>query len=156
MAKMSKASEVELATCKPELVAVIQAAVASFDGADVIVTDGRRTIAEQRLLVAKGASHTLNSNHIPKPPETLSRAVDLCFKVGKKARYDWPLYFQFADHVRMAARVRGVKVRWGAMWNRILNDIDGDLDDALADYVADFRKQHGRSPFIDGPHFELV
>jgi len=50
-----------LAGVHPDLVRVISRARAS---ADFIVTEGRRTEARQRQLVAAGASQTMHSRHL--------------------------------------------------------------------------------------------
>ena len=58
--------------------------------------------------------------------------------------------------LKQAAIDVGVKVRWGASWH--INDIrewDGTMEEAYNAYV-DLRRSQGKSPFIDGPHFELV
>jgi peptidoglycan L-alanyl-D-glutamate endopeptidase CwlK len=120
-----KRSEQHLKGVHPDLVTVYRAAVA-LSPLDPVVTDGTRTVAEQRVLVARGASKTMNSRHIP-GRDGMSKAIDVAFIFGKQLRWDWPLYAAFAKHMKIAAAERGIKIVWGGDWKS----------------------------FKDGPHFEL-
>jgi hypothetical protein len=54
-----------------------------------------------------------------------------------------------------AAKLEDVALRWGAAWH--INDLrtcNMTMEAAMNDYI-DTRRQEGRRPFIDGPHFEL-
>ena len=111
---------------------------------------GLRTIEEQRELYNKGASKTMKSKHID------GNALDLMAYVGSRASWEIKLYFDIADAVKQAAIDVGVAVRWGAAWH--INDIrewGGTMEEAYNAYV-DLRRSQGKSPFIDGPHFELM
>ena len=131
----------------------LQAVVKSAIGAtktDFGVICGLRTIEEQRELVAKGASKTMNSKHIG------GNAVDLMAYIGSRGSWELNLYDDLADAMKEAAIVLGISVRWGAAWH--INDIrewDGTMEEAMNAYV-DLRRSQGKRPFIDGPHFELV
>lgn len=94
--------------------------------ADPVVTCGRRTIAEQRALVAAGASKTMNSRHIP-ASNGYSHALDICFIINGRMDWSWPLYKGFADKMKLAAKSLGLVVEWGGDWKS----------------------------FKDGPHFQL-
>jgi len=131
------------------LVAVAKAAI-GHTKTDFGVICGLRTIEEQRELYNKGASKTMKSKHID------GNALDLMAYVGSRASWEIKLYFDIADAVKQAAIDVGVKVCWGASWH--INDIrewDGTMEEAYNAYV-DLRRSQGKSPFIDGPHFELV
>lgn len=93
---------------------------------DFIVTEGRRTLARQKELVAKGASKTMKSRHLPSA-DGKSRACDLAVIIGGKARWDWPLYANLAKEMKAAAKAVGVSVEWGGDWKS----------------------------FKDGPHYQL-
>lgn len=93
---------------------------------DFVVTEGKRTLARQRELVAKGASKTMKSRHLPSA-DGLSRAVDLAVLVGGKVRWDWPLYHKLAVDMKAAAAAVGVSIEWGGDWKS----------------------------FKDGPHYQL-
>lgn len=120
-----KRTETNLKGVHPDLVRVFYRATEASD-VDPIVTCGVRTVAEQRVLVAKGASRTMNSRHIPGKDGT-SKALDIAFIIDGKLRWDWPLYKKFADQMKTAGRELGIPVEWGGDWKS----------------------------FKDGPHFQL-
>lgn len=123
--KQWERSERNLNGVHADLVAIYRRAVELAD-LDPVVTCGPRTVAEQRVLVAKGASRTMNSRHIPGRDGT-SKAIDVAFIFGPDLRWDWPLYKQFAEHMKAAARELGLPIEWGGDWRS----------------------------FRDGPHFQL-
>ena len=147
--KLSQRSLDRMEGVDERLVAVAKAAIGhTKTGFGVIC--GLRTIEEQRELYNKGASKTMKSKHID------GNALDLMAYVGSRASWEIKLYFDIADAVKQAAIDVGVKVRWGASWH--INDIrewDGTMEEAYNAYV-DLRRSQGKSPFIDGPHFELM
>lgn len=77
---------------------------------DFTVIEGRRSIARQKELVAKGASKTMRSRHIH------GFAVDIAPYVGGQVRWDWPLYDQLAEVIKAAAKLERVKLEWGGDW----------------------------------------
>jgi peptidoglycan L-alanyl-D-glutamate endopeptidase CwlK len=78
--------------------------------ADFIVTEGMRTVARQKELVAAGASQTMASRHLT------GHAVDLAALVGGVVRWDWPLYDRLAQAVKKAAAEEEVAIVWGGDW----------------------------------------
>lgn len=90
------------------------------------VTEGVRTLALQKQLVAQGASRTLNSRHIP-AANGLSHAIDIAIFVGGRISWEFPLYKRVSDIVKQAARELGHPIEWGGDWQS----------------------------FKDGPHFQL-
>lgn len=90
-------------------------------GANIEITEGLRTPERQAQLFKAGATRTMNSRHIT------GHAVDVHFMIAGEARWDWPLYEQFAITVKAAAAEMGIAVQWGGDW----------------------------ASFKDGPHFEL-
>ena len=116
---------------------------------DFGVICGLRTVEEQKALVAKGASKTMNSKHLT------GDAVDLMAYIGSRASWELNLYDEIADAMREGAINAGVTLRWGAAWHKNLTEWDGTAEDLLNEYV-DLRRSQGKRPFIDGPHFELV
>lgn len=112
----------------PDLVKVITHAVEKWTDPALtfVVTCGVRTIEEQKLLVAKGASKTMRSRHIP-AANGYSHAVDLAMVLNGKARWDWPLYDKLAKAIKASAKVCKVPLEWGGDW----------------------------VSFKDGPHFQL-
>jgi len=145
--KLGNKSLQELAGVHPDLVAVVQRAI-ELTVQDFTVHDGIRTLAEQQRLVATNASQTLDSRHLT------GHAVDLVPIVNGKPRWEWDPIYRIADAMRMAARERGVPLRWGGCWDRLLTDSDDSPEDMVNDYGAR-RRAANKKAFVDGPHFEL-
>lgn len=145
-------SEKRLKGVHPDLVKVVRRA-AEITGTDFVVTCGKRTLEEQRHLVAIGASQTMNSRHIP-GGDGYAKAVDLAPLVKGKPAWDWPLVFKVAEAMRQAARACGVQIEWGGVWDRALNTLNGSVELESSRYVAR-RRALKRKAFIDGPHFQL-
>ena len=147
--KLSQRSLDRMDGVDESLVAVAKAAI-GHTKTDFGVICGLRTIEEQRELYNKGASKTMKSKHID------GNALDLMAYVGSRGSWEIKLYFDIADAVKQSAIDVGVAMRWGAAWH--INDIrewDGTMEEAYNAYV-DLRRSQGKSPFIDGPHFELM
>jgi peptidoglycan L-alanyl-D-glutamate endopeptidase CwlK len=146
--KLSKRSRNNLIGVKPQLVAVVERAI-QLTKIDFAVTEGVRTEARQRELVAKGASQTMDSRHIT------GDAVDLVAFLGNRISWELNLYDDIADAMRLAAIEVNVGLRWGAAWN--VPDVrgwNGTMEQAMNHYV-DTRRKAGRRAFIDAPHWEL-
>lgn len=147
--KLSKRSRTNLVGVQPQLVAVVERAI-QLTTVDFAVTEGLRTEAKQRELVAKGASQTMNSKHLT------GHAVDLVAFIGGRISWELNLYDEIADAMRLAALEKNTGIRWGAAWN--IPDIrhwSGTMEEAIHHYI-DARRKLGQRPFIDAPHFELV
>ncbi|MBY5581849.1 M15 family metallopeptidase [Rhizobium leguminosarum] len=122
---LSASSVEKLKAVHPDLVRVVKRA-ALMSSIDFTVMEGTRSVAQQKLNVAKGVSSTMNSRHIP-GKDGLSKAVDLVPIVNGKASWDWAVYNKFAPIVKEAAKLEKVPVEWGGDWKT----------------------------FKDGPHFQL-
>jgi peptidoglycan LD-endopeptidase CwlK len=147
--KLSQRSLDNLKGVDERLVAVVHHAI-TITKVDFGVICGLRTIEEQKGLVAKGASKTMNSKHLT------GDAVDLMAFIGSRGSWELNLYDDIADAMKLSAQREGVAVRWGAAWS--VPDIrmwKGTMEDAMNDYI-DLRRKQGKRPFIDGPHFELA
>ncbi len=150
--KLGNRSVEKLKGVDERLQAVVRSAIGQ-SSQDFSVICGMRTIAEQRKLVAKGASQTMKSKHIE------GLAVDLMAydaDASPSGRWELNLYDEIADAMKKAAQDCGVAVKWGAAWS--VGDIrnwNGTMEDAMNAYV-DLRRSQKRRPFIDGPHFELI
>lgn len=117
---------------------------------DFGVIQGLRTLAEQKELVAKGASQTLKSKHLE------GKAVDLMAYVGSRGSWELNLYDDIASAMQEAAIELKVGLCWGAAWTvSDIRDWKGSMEDAMNSYI-DLRRSQGRRPFIDSPHFELI
>jgi peptidoglycan L-alanyl-D-glutamate endopeptidase CwlK len=79
---------------------------------DFQVQCGLRTPAEQRALVAKGASQTLNSRHLT------GHAVDITVLVnrGKDITWEFTEYERVAKHFLVAAHEFNIPIIWGGSW----------------------------------------
>ena len=110
--KLNTASIAKLKGVHPDLVRVVLRCAEDWKDADTgfIVTCGVRTLAEQKVLVAKGASKTLRSRHLT------GHAVDLAATIGGNVRWDWPLYDNLAKRMKAAAKAEKVTVEWGGDW----------------------------------------
>ena len=147
--KLSSRSISRLEGVDSGLITVVNAAI-DMTKVDFGVTCGMRTVAEQEALVAKGASQTMKSKHLE------GRAVDLVAYVGPNVTWALNMYDEIADAMADAARIHGVKVKWGAAWSvGNIAEWDGSMEEAMNSYV-DLRRSQGRRPFIDAPHFELM
>ena len=111
---LDKRSETSLQGVHPDLVKVVRRA-AEITTVDFVITEGKRTEAKQKQMVASGASRTMNSRHLT------GHAVDLAAKVGNDIRWDWPLYFKLAAAMKQAAAELKVSIEWGGDW-RTLRD----------------------------------
>jgi len=126
--KLNSTSYARLRGVHPDLVRVVMRCAEDWKDPDTgfIVTCGVRTLEEQKLLVAKGASKTLRSRHIP-AKNGYGHAVDLACSVKDQVRWDWPLYDKLAKAMKAAAKKEKVPLEWGGDWKT----------------------------FKDGPHFQL-
>jgi peptidoglycan LD-endopeptidase CwlK len=146
--KFSTRSIQRMQGVKPELVRVAHRAI-ELTTVDFGITEGLRTAARQRELVAQGKSQTMNSKHIT------GDAIDVVAYINGKVSWNISLYDNIADAFAKAGRELGVPLIWGAAWS--ISDItkyNGTMEQAMLEYV-DLRRSQGRRPFIDGPHFEL-
>lgn len=121
-------SEGKLKGVHPDLVRVVRRVAKDWPDPDTgwIITCGRRTLEEQKVLFAKGATRTMKSRHIP-GPDGYAKAVDFACTIAGKIRWDWPLYGKLAKLVKAAAKAEKVPIEWGGDW----------------------------TSFVDGPHFQL-
>ena len=149
MFKLSQKSLDKLITVEPQLQSVVRRAI-ELTKVDFGVIEGIRTVERQKELVAKGASKTTKSKHIE------GRAVDLMAYIDGRGCWELNVYDDIADAMKQAAIEADVGLVWGAAWN--VDDIrewEGSMEEAMNYYIAT-RREQGRRPFIDAPHFHLV
>ncbi|MES2903998.1 MAG: M15 family metallopeptidase [Pseudomonadota bacterium] len=111
---LSQRSLERLSGAHGDLGKVIKRAAAISD-LDFTVLETLRTVERQRQLVAKGASKTMKSRHLP-GPDGKSRAVDIAPMIDGAVSWDWPLYHRLAKVVKQAAADVGVPIEWGGDW----------------------------------------
>ena len=126
--KLTPNSLARLKGVHPDLVRVVNRCAADWadPATGFIVTCGVRTLEEQKILKAKGASKTLRSRHL-KAANGFSHAVDLACTIKGQVRWDWPLYDRLAVRMKAAAKAEKVPLEWGGDWRS----------------------------FKDGPHYQL-
>ena len=142
--KLNSTSYSRLRGVHPDLVRVVMRCAEDWKDPDTgfIVTCGVRSLEEQKLLVAKGASKTLRSRHIP-AKNGYGHAVDLACSVKDQVRWDWNLYIRLAMQMRLAAKKEKVLVEWGGSWT-LLSDLPSTITGANLS-----------KSFPDGPHYQL-
>ena len=153
MFKLSSRSLEKLEGVNPVLVDTVKRAI-ELSKVDFGVIYGVRSLAEQEKLYKAGRSQTMKSRHLIQEDGT-SHAVDLMAYDGSNPSWEIVMYDDIADAMKAAAKETGAKIRWGAAWNiDSITDWDRPMQDAMNNYI-DVRRSQGRTPFIDGPHFEL-
>ncbi len=104
---MDSISERNLKGVHPDLVKVVRRAYGQFP---FRVTEGLRSLARQKALLAANATTTMKSRHLT------GHAVDLVPMVDGKPHYDWPLFYKLAPVMKQAAKELGVEIEWGGDW----------------------------------------
>ena len=103
---LGERSQKNLVGVHPDLVRVIHRA-SILGQLQFVVTEGVRSYARQKQLVAEGKSRTLHSRHLT------GHAVDLAVLVDGKVVWDLQHYRELADQVKDAAELEGVRIEWG-------------------------------------------
>lgn len=146
--KLSKRSLKNLEGVDQRLVDVVHYAI-EVTKIDFAVIEGLRTTQRQRELVAAGASQTMNSKHLT------GKAVDLMAYIGNRASWEFSVYDDIADAMKLAAIEIDVPICWGGAWTVTdIREWDGTMQDAMDSYV-NARRAQGKRPFLDGPHFQI-
>ena len=152
--RLSQRSLDRLEGVHPEMVAVVERAI-QLTEVDFGVTQGVRTLEEQKANVAAGRSQTMRSKHLLQD-DGFSHAVDVVAYVGPDVSWELNLYDDICDAFKQAAEEVGCSIKWGAAWSEgDIRSYPGSAEDAMMAYV-DLRRSQGRRPFIDAPHFELM
>lgn len=150
---LSASSHARLKGVHPDLAAVVRWAI-QLTPQDFVVHDGVRSPAQQRALVASGASKTLRSRHLIQP-DGFGHAVDLVPWIAGRPRWEWKPIYAIAAAVRQAACEWNVRLVWGGVWDRRLVDLP-DTAQGLEAAVKAYCVRHPGPDFIDGPHYELA
>lgn len=88
---------------------------------ELLVVEGLRDKERQKVLVAKGASRTLNSKHL------IGRAVDLAPIIEGDVRWDWPLFDRINAAMQKAADDFNTVLIWGGDWRRFRDGVHWEL-----------------------------
>ena len=152
--RLSQRSMDRLEGVHPDMTAVVERAI-QLTGIDFGVTQGVRTLDEQKANVAAGRSQTMRSKHLLQD-DGFSHAVDVVAYVGSDVSWELNVYDDICDAFKEAAKEVGCSIKWGAAWSEgDIRTYEGSSEDAMMAYV-DLRRSQGRRPFIDAPHFELM
>ncbi len=144
---LSQTSLRNLAGVSPKLKLLVEEAIKESP-IDFRVTEGLRTMSRQKHLVEIGASKTLDSRHLT------GYAVDLVPWDGGP-RWEWPLIYRLADHIRSVALTHSISLRWGAIWDIYSFTYTTKPPEELVEAYKARMKANGKKAFLDGPHFEL-
>lgn len=109
---MDARSEANLAHVHPDLCKVVRHAAQSVP---FLVIHGIRTQSEEAANVAKGASQTMHSRHLPNL-EGLACAVDFAALEDGHVTWDPKAYLPVWRAVKAAGAALGVPVEWGGSW----------------------------------------
>ena len=112
------------------------------------VSQGLRTVKEQKQDVAAGKSLTMASRHLD------GHAADLVVLVAGKITWAWGPYYTLADQMRLAGIRCKVPLRWGGQWRALMADYTESAMQESAAYVV-AAKADGNAILLDGPHYEL-
>lgn len=138
---LSKLDGVDAGLCRIVKVAIQVTEV------DFGISQGLRTLEEQKKMYKLGASKTMNSKHLD------GRAIDVFAYVDGAARWEIEYYIKIAEAFKRAAEGQNIGIRWGGAWN--VPDIRKmEPKTAYHHYLREKARQK-RIPFVDGPHFEL-
>lgn len=116
--QLSQRSLDRLVGVHPDLAEIVQLAIQRTT-VDFTVVEGVRTLERQREYVARGASQTMASYHLPQA-DGLSHAVDLAPLIdGVIPWSNWQAFAGLARVVKACAAELGVPVEWGGDWKTL-------------------------------------
>lgn len=118
---LSPRSIERMAGIHPDLFRVVQRAI-QITEVDFGMTQGLRTIEQQRQYVAEGKSRTMNSRHLT------GHAVDLVAYRNGKVSWTASDYVPIARAMIEAARELGVAIVWGGDWASFKDLVHFELD----------------------------
>lgn len=154
MFKLSERSLRRLKGVDARLVNAVKYAI-TVSTVDFGVSEGVRTLQRQKQLLKMKKTKTLNSKHITGKAVDLLAYYDVDGDGDLEACWEIDLYDDIADAMRKAAIKYNLKIRWGGAWTvPSIKDWKGKMRKAYLSYI-DKRRSQGRTPFIDGPHFEI-
>jgi peptidoglycan L-alanyl-D-glutamate endopeptidase CwlK len=111
---LSKRSLHNLEGVHDDLVRVVQMAAEECDGdPDFIITEGLRSIEQQKANVAKGVSQTMHSRHLG------GFAIDFVALSGGRVTYNEPEMEKLANLFLRCAQELNIPVIWGGVWKSL-------------------------------------
>lgn len=121
MPKFSTRSLKHMNGLHPDLLKVLNEAIKDTP-IDFAVTDGKRTMAEQKKFVAQGKSKTLKSRHLS------GKAVDVMCYIDGKGTWNTRIYTQLSKHILAVAKKLGIALVWGGTWKSFPDYVHFELD----------------------------
>ena len=120
----SKRSLLNLEGVHPDLVEVCKKAIEISEDLEIdfIITDGCRTIEEQRNFVAGGQSRTMHSRHLG------GFAVDTVALVNGRVSYKVEDMTKVAECFKKAAAKLRIPIHWGGDWKTFKDTPHIELD----------------------------
>ncbi|MGI9504747.1 MAG: M15 family metallopeptidase [Geminicoccaceae bacterium] len=109
MFKLGTRSNQRLVGVHDDLCKVVRRAI-KLTEVDFTVLEGLRSVKRQKVLLAAGASTTMNSRHLT------GHAVDLGAWVDGQVAWGWPLYHKISEAMYDAAAWLDIKIEWGGAW----------------------------------------
>lgn len=77
---------------------------------DFGISQGLRTLEEQKALFSSGKSQTMRSRHLT------GHAVDIIVFVDGKLTWDFDAYEKVAEHIKARAKELKIPIEWGGDW----------------------------------------
>lgn len=121
--KLSQRSLDRMAGIHPDLTRVVLRAI-ELTTVDFAITQGLRTIEQQRQYVADGKSRTMNSRHLT------GHAVDVVAYRDGKVSWTASDYNPIAKAFKAAAEKLDIPIVWGGDWKSFLDCPHFELDRA--------------------------
>lgn len=117
-------------------------------GWEPYINQGLRTLEQQKENVRRGNSQTLNSKHLPQPPDRLSHAADIVDK-----RYEWEIshihryWYDYGNYVVNLSPCKD-QITWGGIWSH---------QDRWAIFKSAYETKNSKliTWFFDSAHIEL-
>lgn len=100
----------------PDLKAIAMRAL-ELSPVDFIITDGGRTVAEQKENIRKGVSKTMNSRHLT------GHALDFVALVERRVTYEKKYMIQIAEAFKKAGEeeLGPGRIEWGGDWQSFVD-----------------------------------
>lgn len=117
--KLSSKSKSRLEGVHPDLIKVVERTL-DLSPYDFGITQGVRTLGQQKEYVASGKSQTMNSKHLPQS-DGLSHAFDFVVYVNGKVTWEHGYYRKVVQAFFTAAIELGVQIESGGLWNTLID-----------------------------------
>lgn len=109
---LSHNSQKRLDTCHPHLREIATLAI-TLTEVDFGISEGKRSVQEQKRLVEAGFSQTMNSRHLT------GHAFDVLAYRNGEVTWHWPAYEKIAEAMFHAADKLMVPIEWGGNWETL-------------------------------------